>query len=99
MQPSNRPIPESLRSYVENPQLNGLILLTSVLNASNNWLILRYLHSLLPGTGVRGPALSEYQDNYNVVIFLSLLRSWDFWEECSRKIVLSFFASNSNKSN
>jgi len=49
--PTSTRIPPLLEPYVKLPPQNSLTLLTGVLNASTNWLVLRYLCSVLGGGG------------------------------------------------
>ena len=45
-------IPPLLETYLRLPRETSLILLTGVLHASANWLVVKYLSALLPGGGI-----------------------------------------------
>ncbi|KAH0543791.1 hypothetical protein FGG08_001973 [Glutinoglossum americanum] len=83
MPPTLPAIPPLLSSYLTLPatqqQPPRLILLTSVLGASTNWLLLRFLHSALasptPATNTK-------------VIMLSFLRDRVFWVDGAKKLGL-----------
>lgn len=71
-------IPPLLESYLSLPSEASLTLLTSILGASSNWLVLRYLYSHL-----RGP-----EGNEDVgVVFVSFMRDGAFWREGCGKLV------------
>lgn len=58
-----------------------------MLGASTNWLVLRYLYSILQ------PSRSEGNDGNGGmnVVFVSFLRDYAFWKEGSRKLVCSLY--------
>jgi hypothetical protein len=76
-------IPPLLEPYLALPPEASLILLTSVLGASSNWLVLRFLHSALIGP----EALPE---NDTKVLFVSFMRDFAFWKENARRLVGAF---------
>ncbi|KAM3084158.1 hypothetical protein ACMFMG_001742 [Clarireedia jacksonii] len=81
----SKSIPPLLQPYLTLPSESSLILLTSVLGASPNWLILRYIHSLLlpsPSTQSEGEQVEPK------ILFVSFLRDLNFWRENGRKIGL-----------
>lgn len=77
---SNR-IPPLLEPYLSLPPEAALILLTGVLGASTNWLVLRYLYAFLKGSAVDGDAASTG------VVLVSFLRDGSFWREGAAKLV------------
>ncbi|KAE9370629.1 hypothetical protein N431DRAFT_559749 [Stipitochalara longipes BDJ] len=77
-------IPPLLEPYLALPQETSLILLTSVLGASSNWLILRFLHSALIGPD---PAPTIQEDDAKVVL-VSFMRDFAFWRENSKRLGL-----------
>lgn len=82
-------IPPLLAPYLTTSQSAGLILLTSVLGASTNWLVLRVLLAVL-SSGLSSPELREEADlkDGNVhVILVSFLRDWEFWKDGGRRLV------------
>ncbi|RDW64036.1 hypothetical protein BP5796_10538 [Coleophoma crateriformis] len=74
-------IPPLLEPYLSLPPETSLILLTSVLGASTNWLVLRFLHSIL------APSEGNPDDDTKVV-FVSFMRDLVFWKENGRRIGL-----------
>ncbi|KAB8290404.1 hypothetical protein EYC80_010837 [Monilinia laxa] len=89
----SRSIPPLLSPYLSLPSESSLILLTSVLGAGTNWLVLRYLSSLLsrgsPQSSTDAGGNENGDENGEVkVIFLSFMRDMAFWREGARKINL-----------
>jgi elongator complex protein 6 len=83
-------IPPILEPYFALPPEASLILLTSVLGASSNWLVLRFLHGALIGPD----ALPE---NDTKVLFVSFMRDFAFWKENARRLVSAFYCIKSSK--
>ncbi|XP_014561052.1 hypothetical protein COCVIDRAFT_12160 [Bipolaris victoriae FI3] len=79
MPPSGR-IPPLLQPYIQLPRDNSLILLTSTLGASANWLLLRFLCDALSTV----TAQDGGEEGHNVVL-VSWMRQYDFWKQESRK--------------
>jgi len=73
-------IPPLLEPYLALPPEASLILLTSVLGASSNWLILRFLHSALK-------ASERDSGDDTKVLLVSFMRDLDFWKENGRRLV------------
>ena len=81
-------IPPLLEPYLSLPQETSLILLTNVLGASTNWLVLRYLHTaLMPSSG---PNPDGSMGNDTGVVLVSFLRDLSFWREGGRRLVRPF---------
>lgn len=87
------PIPYPLSLYVSPAPQSSLTLVTSVLDATSNWLILRYILAALNGqeppdknTPVAGSLGYENQENCKVV-FVSILRGFEQWREMGKKMV------------
>ena len=82
--PSPPAIPPLLANHLTFPPESPATLLTSVLGASSNWLVLRFLYAAL---SPRKPA-----DNINVsgketnVVLVSWLRDFAFWREGAKKL-------------
>lgn len=76
-------IPPLLQPYTRFPKDDSILLLTSTLGASANWLIIRFLCEALH----RDPASRSTEDgNEDVaVILVSWMRDWDFWRSEARK--------------
>ncbi len=94
------PIPPSLSSVLQPPAPGSLTLVTSVLDATSNWLLLRYIYAALrpekqdgPGTKAARVAVGADEDtteekNQDLkVIFISFLRPFELWREIGKKIV------------
>lgn len=80
-------IPPLLEPYLALPSEASLILLTSVLGASSNWLVLRFLHNALLGDAP--PESSPGGDTK--VLLVSFMRDLGFWKENARRLVRSSF--------
>lgn len=93
--PSQPPIPHLLTPYVTPPR-SSLSLVTSVLSATGNWLVLRILFAALgtgrngatPGIGLQsGDGVGEFGGSRKKVVLLSFLRGWDFWKSEAKRLV------------
>lgn len=71
-------IPPLLEPYFALPSESSLILLTNVLGASSNWLVLRYLYSYLK--------VPEQTEDIGVA-FVSFMRDGSFWRDGCGKMV------------
>ncbi|KAF7914064.1 uncharacterized protein EAF01_000470 [Botrytis porri] len=90
MSTTTRSIPPLLTPYLSLPSESSLILLTGVLGAGTNWLLLRYLSAIFSSTGQKnggGDGMSDGEGETKVV-FLSFMRDMGFWREGARKINL-----------
>jgi elongator complex protein 6 len=79
MPPSTR-IPSQLQPYVRLPHDDSLLLLTSTLGASANWLITRFLCDALSNNSDDGGE----EEGRNVVL-VSWMREYEFWRQEARK--------------
>ncbi|KAI1451219.1 hypothetical protein F4805DRAFT_161512 [Annulohypoxylon moriforme] len=82
-------IPPLLDNYLRLPPETSLVLLSGVLGSTTNWLVLRYLYSILSTS----PDIVAGQDNldaYNIgdtsVVLVSFLRDYAFWKEGAGKL-------------
>ncbi|RKU41983.1 hypothetical protein DL546_002009 [Coniochaeta pulveracea] len=75
-------IPTLLEPYLSLPPETSLILLTSILGASTNWLVSRYLHTLL--TPSKSSPASPADDVS--VVLLSFLRDYSFWRDAAGRL-------------
>lgn len=82
-------IPPLLEPYLALPAEASLLLLTNVLGASSNWLVLRYLCSYLKGpVGIRHGEDENGGRGQDVgVMLVSFLRDGAFWHEGAGKLV------------
>ncbi|KAK7408862.1 hypothetical protein QQX98_008985 [Neonectria punicea] len=77
---SSSRIPPLLEPYLTLPPEASLILLTSVLGASANWLVLRHVYSYLRG-----------EDRDTGVVLVSFLRDGAFWRDGAAKMASLVF--------
>jgi elongator complex protein 6 len=78
-------IPTSLVRSLSIPDEKSLVLLTSVLGATSNWIICRFLSNYLRSN----VSLVDTHISSGVgVIFLSFLRSYDFWRDGTTRLGL-----------
>ncbi|KAI9788186.1 MAG: hypothetical protein M1835_002406 [Candelina submexicana] len=82
-------IPPLLEPYIHIPQSGSLILLTSVLGASTNWLVLRFLYNALSSVS-RDPhaAEAEAETAAAAVVLVSFMRDFEFWKDGARRLGL-----------
>ncbi|PBP24025.1 hypothetical protein BUE80_DR005135 [Diplocarpon rosae] len=80
-------IPPLLEPYLVLPSEASLILLTSVLGASSNWLVLRFLHSALIGSDLTSEDVIAPEDEPKVLL-VSFLRDLAFWKDNARRLGL-----------
>ncbi|KAH7158066.1 hypothetical protein B0J13DRAFT_187813 [Dactylonectria estremocensis] len=81
---SSSRIPHLLEPYLELPPEGSLTLLTSILGANANWLVLRHLYSNLRG--------SSGEDRDTGVVLVSFLRDVAFWRDGAAKMGLDLDA-------
>lgn len=77
--------------YTRPPPKHTLSLITSVLGATSNWLVLRFLCDAL-GQGERYDdedlgSSSGQGGRQRSVVLVSFMRGWDFWKTEARRIV------------
>ncbi|KAL2065626.1 hypothetical protein VTL71DRAFT_3296 [Oculimacula yallundae] len=78
-------IPPLLEPYLALPPEASLVLLTSVLGASSNWLVLRFLHGALSGSETSSEGIAEDEPK---VLLVSFTRDLAFWKENARRLGL-----------
>jgi elongator complex protein 6 len=76
--------PPLLEPYLHFPSEAYFVLVTSVLGASSNWLVLRFLHSVFL---VDDTAAGTADDGLGKVVFVSFVRDLSFWKENAKRIV------------
>ncbi|KAL8772011.1 MAG: hypothetical protein Q9209_002676 [Squamulea sp. 1 TL-2023] len=80
--PSQPPIPPILLTHLQSPSKGSLSLVTSVLGASANWVILRQIYAALkPPFG--------HQAEATAVVLVSWLRGLDVWKDGARRLGLN----------
>ncbi|PLB39246.1 uncharacterized protein BDW47DRAFT_14034 [Aspergillus candidus] len=88
--PTQPPLPPLLAPYVSALPQSSLTLLSSVLGATGNWLILRYLYSAL-GAPVGDAAFGLHGSEggrKRKVVLVSFLRGWEFWRSEAKRLGL-----------
>lgn len=84
-------IPQLLEPYLTLPPPSSHILLTGVLGASTNWLVLRWLYALLRNGAAKGRIeerdADEEGEGSTGVVLVSFLRDASFWREGVSKMV------------
>ncbi|KAH7304917.1 hypothetical protein B0I35DRAFT_145292 [Stachybotrys elegans] len=86
-------IPPLLQPYLALPPEASLILLTNVLGATSNWLVLRYLCSYLKTAAGRESGIEDGTPSESVgLVLLSFLRDGTFWREGVSKLGLDLDA-------
>ncbi|KAL3420057.1 hypothetical protein PVAG01_08556 [Phlyctema vagabunda] len=83
-------IPPLLEPYLSLPPEASLVLLTSVLGASTNWLVLRFLYStLMNKEDAEGPDTN--------VVMISFMRDLNFWRDGAKRLGLDLDKFNAKK--
>lgn len=101
--PTQPPLPPLLTPYVSSLPQSSLTLVSSVLGATGNWLLLRYLYAVLgssPGANTTIAAGTEGLENdakKRKVVLVSFLRGWDFWRAEAKRLVSSVFLVKLNE--
>lgn len=96
--PSQPPLPPLLTSYLSSQPESSLTLISSILGATSNWLVLRYLYSALSTSNSSNAAIG-FDESHNgakkKVVLVSFLRGWEFWRAEAKRLVclskLSFY--------
>ncbi|EPS26885.1 hypothetical protein PDE_01825 [Penicillium oxalicum 114-2] len=88
--PSQPPLPPLLSPYLSDQPESSLTVVSSVLGATSNWLVLRYLYAALSTNGkVSSPGHDELiPSTQQKVVLVSFLRSWDFWRTEAKRLGL-----------
>lgn len=88
--PSQPPLPPLLVPYVSSLPQSSLTLISSVVAATGNWLVLRYLYAAL-NTSSSSNATFGVDDaetgKKRKVVLVSFVRSWDFWKSEAKRLV------------
>jgi len=77
-------IPPLLEQYLSLPPEASLILLTNILGASTNWLVLRFLYSALVGSDISSDAPPKDEVK---VLLVSFMKDFTFWKENAKRLV------------
>lgn len=92
----SRTIPPLLEPYLALPPETALLVLTGVLGASTNWLVLRHLHALLKPrpqtTTTSSQEQPEEEEEETSLLLVSFLRDYPFWRDGSARLGLDLEA-------
>ncbi|CEJ57181.1 hypothetical protein PMG11_05885 [Penicillium brasilianum] len=89
--PSQPPLPPLLTPYLSNQPESSLTLVSSILGATSNWLILRYLHAALGSSSNFNASVGIDEPSNGAkrkVVLVSFLRSWEFWRVEAKRLGL-----------
>jgi elongator complex protein 6 len=88
--PSQLALPHLLTPYVVSPPQSSLTVVSSVLGATGNWLVLRFLYAALGNSPVSHPGygVPEFETRKKRrVVLVSFLRGWEFWRSEAKRLV------------
>ncbi|KAJ5154571.1 uncharacterized protein N7500_010010 [Penicillium coprophilum] len=88
--PSQPPLPPLLAPYVSNLPDSSLTLVSSILGATSNWLVLRFLHAALSSPSPNASFGSDELHNgiKKKVVLVSFMRSYEFWKTEAKRLGL-----------
>ncbi|KAJ5780476.1 hypothetical protein N7457_005636 [Penicillium paradoxum] len=88
--PSQPPLPPLLAPYVSTLPDSSLTLVSSILGATSNWLILRFLHAALSSSSPNSAfGLDGLQNGTKKkVVLVSFMRSYEFWRTEAKRLGL-----------
>lgn len=94
--PSQPPLPPLLTPYLSDQPESSLTLVSSILGATSNWLVLRFLHAAL-GASSNSNASFGLDEPHNgakkKVVLVSFLRGWEFWRAEAKRLVSKFIST------
>ncbi|KAJ5769133.1 hypothetical protein N7520_003692 [Penicillium odoratum] len=88
--PSQPPLPPLLTPYLSSQPESSLTLISSILGATSNWLVLRYLYSALSTSNSSNVSLG-FEESHNgakKIVLVSFLRGWEFWRAEAKRLGL-----------
>lgn len=88
--PSQPPLPPLLTAYLSDQREASLTLISSILGATSNWLVLRYLYAALgpsPSSTISIGTDELANGAKRKVVLVSFLRSWEFWRAEAKRLV------------
>jgi len=92
--PSQPPLPPLLAPYVSTLPDSSLTLVSSILGATSNWLVLRFLHAALSSQSGSHTAFGtdELQNGIKKkVVLVSFMRSYEFWRTEAKRLVSAIY--------
>lgn len=88
--PSQPPLPPLLAPYLSTQPEASLTLVSSILGATSNWLVLRFLHASLSTSSNLNASLGlgeSHNGSKKRVVLVSFLRGWEFWRAEAKRLV------------
>ena len=86
--PSQPPLPPLLAPYVSSLPDASLTLVSSILGATSNWLVLRFLHAALSSQPTSTFGADDLPNGTKKkVVLVSFLRSYEFWKTEAKRLV------------
>ncbi|KAL4942215.1 hypothetical protein BDV06DRAFT_166627 [Aspergillus oleicola] len=85
--PSQPPLPHLLTPYISSPP-SSLTAVSSVLGATGNWLVLRFLCAALSSSSTSHAGPGPQGGGKRKVVLVSFLRGWDFWRSEAKRLGL-----------
>ncbi|GLI76817.1 hypothetical protein PoHVEF18_005095 [Penicillium ochrochloron] len=89
--PSQPPLPPLLTSYLSDQRESSLTLVSSILGATSNWLVLRYLYAALGTSSSSSVSIGTDELSNGAkrkVVLVSFLRGWEFWRAEAKRLGL-----------
>ncbi|KAJ5885153.1 hypothetical protein N7495_009663 [Penicillium taxi] len=85
--PLQPPLPPLITPYVSSQPENSLTLISSILGATSNWLVLRFLHAALRQESNNASlGFDEPHGSKRPVVLVSFLRGWEFWKAEAKRL-------------
>jgi len=87
--PSQPPLPPLLTPYLSTQPESSLTLISSILGATSNWLVLRFLYASLSTSPNFNSSLGleDRRNGPKKVVLVSFLRGWEFWKAEAKRLV------------
>ncbi|KAJ5111124.1 hypothetical protein N7532_001659 [Penicillium argentinense] len=89
--PSQPPLPHLLVPYLSDQTDSSLTLISSILGATSNWLVLRFLHAALSSSSSPHMPIGvedQYDGKKRKVVLVSFMRGWEFWKSEAKRLGL-----------
>lgn len=88
--PSQPPLPPLLTSDLSTQPESSLTLVSSILGATSNWLVLRFLYAALSSSTSSNVSLGleePHNGTRRKVVLVSFMRGWEFWRSEAKRLV------------
>lgn len=90
--PSQPPLPPLLAPYVSSLPDSSLTVVSSILGATSNWLVLRFLYAALSSQSVSTFGTDElHNGTKKKVVLVSFVRSYEFWKAEAKRLVSTVY--------